>query len=319
MDAKSTNSVAGGSPSRPDVAVLIPCYNEELTVGKVIDDFRRALPEARIIVFDNCSTDRTATLAAEHGATVLRECRQGKGFVVESMFDRIKADAYVMVDGDDTYPAEKVHELLAPILAEDADMVVGSRLETHAAASFRPLHVAGNNLVRALVNLPTHSHLKDIMSGYRAFSRRLVDRLPVVASGFDIETEMTVQAVYYQMKIVEVPVAYGERPTGSESKLSTFRDGFLVLWKIFGLFRSLKPLTFFGSIGLLCCAAGLLAGVLPIHDYLTEPGHYVRHVPLGILASALMIIALGNISLGILLHTLNWRLRELHSVLIRRR
>jgi glycosyltransferase involved in cell wall biosynthesis len=299
------------------IAVLIPCYNEESTIGKVVDDFRRELPLATVYVFDNCSIDLTAKIAQEHGAVVLKECRKGKGFVVEGMFDRINADFYVMTDGDDTYPAEQVRRLLEPVLAEDADMVVGARLSNHTGKSFRPLHLFGNNLVRTLVNWVSRSQLTDIMSGYRAFNRNVVKHIPVVSSGFEVETEMTLQMLYYRLKILEINIPYRERPIGSESKLRTFHDGFRVLWKIFSLLRAFKPLTFFGGLGLFFLVCGLLAGILPVHDYFTDPNHYVHHVPMAILAAGLIILSAGCISLGILLHAINWRLLELHNVLTR--
>jgi glycosyltransferase involved in cell wall biosynthesis len=314
--------VSKGSPSsegRVRIAVLIPCHNEELTVGKVVDDFCRELPDALVVVLDNCCTDQTAAIAASHGATIIKEPRQGKGFVVESMFDRVDADVYVMVDGDDTYAAESVHGLLQPILSGDADMVVGTRLQIHTEQSFRPLHVLGNNLVRRLVNLVGHAQLTDIMSGYRAMTHRVASRLPIVSSGFEIETEMTLQMLYYRMKIVEVQIPYRERPTGSVSKLRTFYDGFRVLWKIFTLFRSFKPLTFFGGLGIAMMALALLAGIVPIHDYLSDPNHYVSHVPRAILATGLVILSAGCSFMGVLLHAFNWRLMEMHNVMTRRR
>ena len=304
---------------KPEIAVLIPCYNEEITVGKVVGDFRRELPEATVYVFDNCSTDRTAELAEESGAVVLREPRQGKGFVVERMLDTIRADYYVMVDGDDTYPPESVKELLQPVLEGRADMTVGARLVDHTDESFRPLHKFGNKLVRSLVNWVGKANLTDIMSGYRAFNRRVVMRLPAVSAGFEVETDMTIQMLYYQMKIIEIQVPYRERPAGSESKLNTFRDGFRVLWKIFTLFREVKPLTFFGGIGLVFFALGILAGIPPINDYISNPNHYVTHVPLAILATGLILLSGGFVFLGIMLHSMNWRLRELHNVLTRNR
>jgi glycosyltransferase involved in cell wall biosynthesis len=299
------------------IAVLIPCHNEEIAIGEVIDGFRRELPSAAIYVFDNCSTDATAKLAHKHGAKVMKECRKGKGFVVASMFDRVNADFYVMVDGDDTYPPEYVHKLLEPVLSEDADMVIGARLSNHTTKSFPRLHVFGNKLVSMLVNWAGHSRLTDIMSGYRAFNRRVVRCIPVVSSGFEVETDLTLQLLYYKLRIVEVSVPYRERRDGSESKLRTFHDGFVVLWKIFTLFRSFKPLTFFGAVGLILFLLGTLAGISPIHDYFTAPNHYVEHVPLAILAVSLNILAAGSIFLGILLNALNWRFLEFHNVLTR--
>jgi glycosyltransferase involved in cell wall biosynthesis len=310
-------SASNGLQQEPRIAILIPCYNEQITIGKVIDDFHHELPSAAIYVFDNCSTDATNQIARKHGAIVLKECRKGKGFVVERMFDRIKADFYVMIDGDDTYPAEHVHRLLEPVLSGNADMVVGARLSTHTGKSFRPFHLFGNNLVRKMVNWVSRSQLTDIMSGYRAFSYHVVKHIPVVSSGFEVETEITLQMLYYRLKIVEVDIPYRERPPGSESKLRTFHDGFYVLWKIFTLFRAFKPLAFFGSLGLFFLVCGLLAGILPIYDYFTDPNHAVRHFPMAILASGLIILSAGSVFLGILLHAINWRFLELHNVLTR--
>ncbi len=301
----------------PTLAVLIPCHNEEATIGKVIDEFRAELPSARIFVFDNCSTDASADVAVRHGAEILREPRQGKGYVVEAMLSRIDADVCVMVDGDDTYPAEKVRDLLRPVLQGQADMAVGARLAEFTDRSFRPLHLAGNRLVRGLINRIFGSRLTDILSGYRAFNRNVLRRVPVVSGGFEVETELTVQMLYYHLKIVEVPVPYRERPAGSESKLRTFRDGGRVLWKLFSLVRAFKPLTFFGGLGFFLLAMGILAGIAPVSDYLRY--HYVYRVPLAILATGLVLLSAGSVFLGLLLHAINWRFKELHNVLVRQR
>jgi len=299
------------------IAVTIPCHNEEATVGKVIDDFRRQLPEATVYVIDNCCTDRTAEIAREHGAIVIREPRKGKGFAVERIFSAIDADYYIMADGDDTYSAEHVGELLAPVMEGRADMTVGARLNEYTHEAFRPLHVLGNKLVRSLVNWIGRSQLTDILSGYRAFNRRVVQRIPIVTSGFEVETEMTIQMLYYRLMIVEVPMPYRERPEGSVSKLNTFRDGARVLWRIFSLFRSFKPLTFFGSLGLVFFAFALWAGAYPICDYVANPEHYVTHVPLAILATGLAICAAGSVFLGMILHVMNWHLMQLHNITTR--
>ncbi|MCJ7544075.1 MAG: glycosyltransferase [Phycisphaerae bacterium] len=303
--------------ANPTIAVLIPCHDEEAAIGKVIDDFRAQLPEASLVVFDNNSTDRTAEIAAARGVRVYREPRQGKGFVVEAMFDKVQADLYVMVDGDDTYPAECVHELLDPVRNGSADMAVGARRAEGSQQAFRAMHVAGNSLVRRLINMIFHSKFTDILSGYRAFNRRFACTVPVVSAGFEIETELTVQALYHRLMVVEVPVPYRARPEGGRSKLRTFRDGARVLWKIFSLFRALKPLTFFGGIALVLLAAGILAGLPPIVDYFREPQHYVRHVPLAILATGLVLLSASFAFLGLTLHAINWRFKELHSVLSR--
>jgi glycosyltransferase involved in cell wall biosynthesis len=301
----------------PRIAVLIPCFNEAIAIGKVVDDFRAQLPSATLYVFDNCSTDDTAAIAAQHGAVVIKEPRQGKGYVVESMLNSVEADYYVMVDGDDTYPADKVHDLLAPVVAGDADMSVGARLSTYTKSSFRPLHVAGNVLVRRLINRLFATKLTDILSGYRAFNRKVRERVPVVSSGFEVETELTIQMLYYQCRIVEVQVPYRERPGGAKSKLRTFRDGFRVMWKLFSLFRSFKPLTFFGSVGIVLFILALLAGIPPVYDYLDH--RTVEHFPLAILATGLMLLSAGSVFLGLLLHAINWRLKELHNVMVRRK
>ncbi|MHC4983538.1 MAG: glycosyltransferase [Planctomycetota bacterium] len=301
----------------PKIAVLIPCHNEAATVGKVVDEFRAELPEAVIYVFDNCSSDDTAAVAQAHGATVIPEPRLGKGYVVEAMLDRVEADCYVMVDGDDTYPPEKVSDLVAPIMSGRADMAVGARRAEGGKGTFPPLHVAGNNLVRWLINRIFGAGLTDILSGYRAFNARFARSMPVVSSGFEVETELTVQALYHRLKIVEVPVGYRGRPEGSESKLRTFRDGARVLWKVFSLMRAAKPLTFFGGVGIMLLLLGVLAGIPPVYDYVTY--RHVYHVPLAILATGLVILAVGSAFLGLLLHAINWRLKELHNVMTRGR
>lgn len=301
------------------IAVLIPCHNEAATIGKVIDDFRAQLPQATIYVFDNNCTDETAAIARAHGAVVVPECRQGKGYVVESMLSRVDAEFCVMVDGDDTYPADRVGDLLTPVLARRADMVVGARLSRYDETSFRPLHVAGNRLVRGLINTIFHVRLTDILSGYRAFNRAVAEQVPIVSQGFEVETELTIHSLYYRMRIVEVQVPYRGRPAGSDSKLRTFHDGARVLWKLFNLVRAFKPLTCFGGLGIVLLLAGLAAGTPPVLDYFTTPDHHVRHVPLAVLATGLVLLAVGSVGLGLILHAMNWRFKELHNVLVRSR
>ncbi|MEO1267488.1 MAG: glycosyltransferase family 2 protein [Myxococcota bacterium] len=301
----------------PDVVVMVPCHNEELTIGKVIDDFKRELPHARIVVVDNCCTDDTAAIAQAHGAKVIREPRKGKGNAVAAMFEQVRADYYVMVDGDDTYSAASVHDLLEPVMSGHADMVIGVRRSEDTAKSYRRFHLFGNRLVRGLVNVIFGAQLTDIMSGYRAYNQDVVRRIPIVSVGFEIETEMTIQMLYYRQKLVEVPTPYGSRPEGSFSKLSTFRDGFRVLWKIFSLFRAYKPLTFFGGIGLVLFVLGIVAGIPPLSDYFTGPSRYIHHVPLAILATGLVVLSATSTFLGVLLHAINWRFKELHSLVTR--
>ncbi len=296
----------------PKVAVVIPCFNEELTIGKVVDDFRRALPEAGVYVFDNMSADRSAEIAAEHGAAVRRVKMRGKGQVVAQVMASVPADVLVVVDGDDTYPAEAVGELLAPVLADEADMVVGTRMQTYSDKAFRPLHVMGNRLVRGLINLIFRSKLTDIMSGYRAFTAELARNVPITAVGFEVETELTLQALYNGFVIKEVPIEYRERPAGSNSKLRTFRDGARVLWTIFNIARSAKPLTFFGAAAILLLALGILAAVPAITQYL---GHgTVESFPLLLVGVGLVVLSFQCVGLGMVLHALNVRLKEIASL-----
>lgn len=301
----------------PTIAVLIPCYNEAATVQKVVGDFRRELPQAHIYVFDNNSTDGTARLAREAGATVIAEKKQGKGHVVAAMLEKVDADFFVMVDGDDTYPADRVRDLLAPVLEGRADMVVGARKAADETAAYRPFHVFGNWLVRSLINLIFGARLTDIMSGYRAFTREVAANLPIMSYGFDIETEMTVQCLYRQWLLKEIAVAYGARPEGSFSKLSTFRDGFLVLFRIVNLFRSYKPLTFFGGLGILffvlACAA---AAWVRLADWPVDSG--VR-LALIIGAATLLAMSLIAVGIGLIVQLINFRFLELDSVLRRTR
>ena len=234
------------------IAVLIPCYNEEKTIEKVVTDAKRELPEAVIYVYDNNSTDRTAELAASAGAVVRHEYMQGKGNVIRRMFREIDAECYLMVDGDDTYPAEFGEQMVEAVLERNADMVVGDRLSsTYFEENKRPFHNMGNSLVRASINHLFGCKIKDIMTGYRAFSYGFVKTFPVLSKGFEIETEMTIHAVYNHMQIDNVVVEYRDRPEGSVSKLNTYSDGFKVLFTIFKLYRDYKPFGFFSIFALL--------------------------------------------------------------------
>lgn len=235
-----------------DIAVLIPCYNESQTIEKVIADFKTALPEATIYVYDNNSSDNTAELAARAGAVVRFEHQQGKGNVIRSMFRDIDADCYLMIDGDDTYPAEHARDMVAPILAHRAQMVVGDRLSsTYFEENKRPFHNVGNRTVRALINVLFKNNVRDIMTGYRAFSYEFVKSFPVLSQGFEIETEMTIFALDKNLAIENVVIEYRDRPEGSESKLSTVSDGLKVLRTIGRLFKNYKPLLFFSLVSLL--------------------------------------------------------------------
>lgn len=298
----------------PTIAVLIPCYNEALTITKVVGDFRRELPNAAIHVYDNNSRDGTADLARAAGAIVTTERRQGKGFVIQSMFRDVIADAYVMVDGDDTYPAASVHELLKPVLAGEADLVVGNRLVEFEQGSYRGLHVFGNHLVVKSINFIFKAKMQDVMSGYRAFNRRLVQSVPAISRGFEVETELTLQTLYRNLLIVEIPIHYGTRPEGSFSKLSTFRDGAKVLLKIVDIFKAYRPLLFFGLIGAFLAVVGLALGSIPVREYFAT-GRIARF-PTAILAAALEIMALVSISCGVVLDSVNHHFREASQLVL---
>ncbi len=301
----------------PRVAVLLPCYNEAATVAKVVADFRRELPDAAIYVFDNNSTDGTADLARAAGATVIREKKQGKGHVIAAMLEKVEADYYVMADGDDTYPADRVHDLLAPLLADEADVVVGCRQAVDRHAAYPRFHVFGNRLVCTLINVIFNARLRDIMSGYRAFTREVAQNLPIIAYGFDIETEMTLQYLYRKWIVREVPVAYRERPPGSESKLNTLQDGLRVLFRILSVFRSYKPLTFFGGIGILlflaCMVFALTAKYGP-----WPPGSGYRLAAV-VLSGTCLAMSLVSCGIGVTVQLINFRFLELDSVLRRQR
>jgi glycosyltransferase involved in cell wall biosynthesis len=291
-----------------DVAVLVPCLNEELTIAAVVADFKKHLPGARIYVFDNRSTDRTAEVARAAGATVVFSPRRGKGNVVRHMFAAVDATAYVMVDGDDTYPAVAAPELVAAQAQSHADMVVGTRLSQHGEGSFRRFHLFGNRLVARLISRMFKVDVTDVLSGYRVFSRDFAKSVPLIASGFDIEVELTMQAAAKGFLIKEVPISYKERPEGSTSKLNTYRDGMLVLRAIFTVFKDFKPLAFFTSMSAALALASLLAGFAPIKDYYED--HYVYHVPLAILAASLGILAFLTLSIGLILDTVGRYHRE---------
>ena len=255
------------NPIQQRVAVLIPCYNEAQSIGAVVAGFRKALPGASIYVYDNNSTDDTARIAAEAGAVVRKERKQGKGNVVRRMFREIDADCYLMVDGDGTYPAEAAMTLLQPVIDGDADMVIGDRLSTtYFKENKRPLHNSGNKLVRGLINHLWHVNIHDIMTGYRAFSRRFVKLFPVMSEGFEIETEMTIHALDKRFVIVEKPVEYSDRKEGS-SKLNTVSDGFKILRIIFSLFKNYRPMFFFGIVAAVLLCASLVMFIPVLVEY----------------------------------------------------
>jgi len=292
------------SEKTASVAVLLPCYNEEVTIGKVIDDFRRALPDADIYVYDNNSSDATSKVALDHGATVRLEAHQGKGHVVRSMFIDIEADYYIMADGDDTYSAELATHLLAPLIAGDANMVIGDRLSngTYAQENKRKLHGSGNALVRGLINALYRSSINDVMTGYRAFDRFFVKTMPVLSSGFEIETELTIHALENRFAIKEIPIPYRDRPVGSDSKLSTFSDGRKVLWTIFKMCKAYRPLLFFGIWALLFGLAGLLVGAPPVIEYFQT--RFITKLPSAVLATGMILLSGMMMTCGLILSTI---------------
>lgn len=258
------------------IAILIPCYNEEKTIAKVVRDAKSALPDAVVYVYDNNSTDRTVELAREAGAVIRYEHMQGKGNVIRRMFREIEAECYIMVDGDDTYPMEYAREMADKVLLNNADMVVGDRLSsTYFTENKRPFHNFGNTIVRSSINRLFHCEIKDIMTGYRAFSYGFVKTFPILSTGFEIETEMTIHAVYNNMQIENVIVDYRDRPEGSESKLNTFSDGFKVLRTIVKLYRDYKPLGFFGLCAVILALAAVLLFIPVLIAYL-ETGMVLR-------------------------------------------
>ena len=294
---RATQSVDGS------IAVLVPCYNEEVTIAKVVDDFKRSLPGATIYVYDNNSSDATAAIAAEHGAVVRKEPRQGKGNVVRQMLRDIDADYYIMVDGDDTYPAEAAMSLLAPLMDDEADMVVGDRISngTYGEENDRAFHGFGNNLVRRLIKWIYGFEFSDVMTGYRAFNRVFAEAMPVLSHGFEIETELSIHAIDKGWRIAEVPVEYRDRPEGSESKLSTFSDGWKVLRMIMSLFKDYRPLALFSIIALIFIILGLIVGV-PIIVEFANTG-LVTRMPSVILAVGLVFTGLISMACGLILDT----------------
>lgn len=286
------------------IAVLIPCYNEEVTIHKVVSDFKRELPEADIYVYDNNSSDNTSKLAKDAGAIVRFEPRQGKGNVVRQMFRDIDADCYLMVDGDDTYPAESARELCEPILNGEADMTVGDRLSngTYAEENKRAFHGFGNDLVRAMIKWIYGYSFDDVMTGYRAFSRPFVKTFPVMSEGFQIETEISIHAVDRRWRIKDVPIVYRDRPEGSVSKLNTIGDGMKVMIAIASLFKNYRPLKFFSLAALVLAAIGLLLGIPVIVEFF-ETG-LVPRLPTALLATAFMFLCGLSFATGLVLDNL---------------
>ena len=288
------------------IAVLIPCYNEEMTIYKVVSDFRRVLPEAVVYVYDNNSKDRTVEEALRAGAVVRREYKQGKGNVIRRMFREIDAQCYVMTDGDDTYPAEDAPEMVRMVLERGSDMVVGDRLSsTYFTENKRPFHNFGNSLVRKMINVIFHTDIKDIMTGYRAFSYSFVKSFPVISKGFEIETEMSIHAEDKNLLVENVVIGYRDRPQGSESKLNTISDGTKVLRTIVRLFRDYKPMSFFGILaGILAVLA--IAFFIPVFVEYTKTG-LVSRFPTLFMCGFTMLAAIQAFFAGMILQTMKMK------------
>ena len=285
------------------IAVLVPCYNEAQTIKKVVEDFKRVLPQAVIYVYNNNSPDDTAKIAAEAGAIVRNEYKQGKGNVMRRMFREIDAEAYILVDGDDTYPAENAREMVNLVLERKVDMVVGDRLSngTYGEENDRAFHGFGNNLVRFLIKAIYGFEFSDVMTGYRAYNEVFAKSMPVLSPGFEIETELSIHAVDKRWRIAEVPIDYRDRPEGSESKLNTFSDGMKVLMMILSLFKDYRPLALFSLLGLLLCVVGLLFGVPVIWEF-AHTG-LVPKLPTALLAVAFIFLGMLSFSCGLILDT----------------
>jgi glycosyltransferase involved in cell wall biosynthesis len=295
-------------PAQPRIAVLVPCFNEEAAVATVVADFRKALPAADIFVYDNNSSDRTVAVARDAGAVVCRERRQGKGHVVRRMFADVDADIYVLVDGDATYDAASAPRLIDSLLSDRLDMVVGLRVD-QAVAAYRPGHRTGNRILTGFLSAVFGQAFKDILSGYRVFSRRFVKSFPVLSDGFEIETELSVHALELALPVAEIETPYYARPEGSVSKLNTWRDGFRILSTILKLYRSEKPLRFFTGIGVFLTLISIGLAIPVFVTYLEEG--IVPRLPTAVLSTGLIILAMLSVSSGLVLDTVTRGRREM--------
>ncbi len=300
------------------IAILIPCYNEELTIEKVVKDFLHELPNASIYVYDNNSDDNTSKIAKDAGAIVKQEPRQGKGNVIKSMFRDIDADIYVMIDGDDTYPPKAVHSLLEPIINNEADVVVGDRQSngSYEAENKRALHSFGNNLVKNIINKLFDTSLKDIMSGYRVFNKKFVKNMPINSKGFEIETEITLHSLDKNFIIKEVAIVYQDRPCGSYSKLNTYSDGLRVLKTILWVFKDYKPLAFFSILSVFFVIFSLVVGVPVIIEFVQTA--YITKLPSAILSASLGLVAILSLFSGFILDTIVKQHRENYDLKLMR-
>ncbi len=304
------------------IAVLIPCYNESRTIQKVVEDFKRVLPEAVVYVYDNNSTDGTDAIARRAGAIVRYEYKQGKGNVIRRMFRDVEAECYIIIDGDDTYPVEAAPELIRPVFEKNADMVVGDRLSsTYFTENKRAFHNFGNSLVRRSINRLFDADIKDILTGYRAFSYLFVKSFPVLSKGFEIETEMSIHAADKNMQLENVIIEYRDRPEGSVSKLNTFSDGFRVLCTIARMYQTYKPMHFFGLLSMALAVLSILF-LIPIMVEYTKTG-LVPHFPTLIVCGFAMLAAMQSFFSGLILKTMGQKNRqdfemELHHLKIQK-
>jgi glycosyltransferase involved in cell wall biosynthesis len=289
------------------IAVAIPCYNEVLTIAKVIADFKKELPEAQILVFDNNSTDNSVKIARENGAEVFFEKKQGKGYVMQKMFSTINADIFVLVDGDDTYFAEDVHKLLKPIIEGKADMAVGNRL-LQKKSGFSASHRFGNWVFKVLLNYLFKAKFADILSGYRIMTKEFYKNIPLLAKGFEIETELTLQSLERNFFIEEIPVQYKDRPEGSYSKIRKFKDGYKIIFTIIALLRDYRPTVFFSYIGGFFILTGILFGSIIVEEYYKTG--FISRVPTAILSITLVIIGFNALISGLILSAINRRQKE---------
>lgn len=298
------------------IVVAIPCYNEAITIQKVVKDYQAALPEAEVHVFDNNSKDESVRLAEETGAEVHHVYQQGKGYVVQAMFRQfVDADALIMIDGDDTYFPEDARDLLQPVLDGKADMVVGNRLPSANDHSMVRLHQIGNWLIVTAINRMFNSPFNDILSGYRVFSKRFMQTVPVMSAGFEVETELTIQALEEELLVVELPISYRSRPEGSESKLSSFRDGYRIITTAMSMLRDHRPMVLYGGVSLISFLIAAGAGVLRILNYME-----ITALPDALVTGIILLFAPVGVmvfGIGLMLHTVNTRMRQLKQIIQR--
>jgi len=299
------------------IIVIIPCYNEELTIAKVVSDFMTELPSAQICVVDNNSTDRSSEKAEAAGAIVKKECRQGKGYVLQSVLSETIADLYIVVDGDDTYKASDVHKMIEPIVKGEVDITVAIRLDDYEANSFRSMHFFGNRLITYAVNSVFGSNLKDVLSGFRVFNKRFAKSIPIASGGFEVETEMTLKGLRNGFVFKEIKSFYKERPEGSNSKLSTYKDGMKILLIIISIFKNYNPLKFFGIISGVLLLLSIATGSVVIYEYVKFS--YIYRVPTAILSVGTMLMSALSFLLGILLDSIGKKTRDIEYLVSMKR